>query len=195
MYHKHHTKGIVIYSLSEGLSNRRIGLLTENLGLIWAKAQSARSGNSKLRAGCQDFSIGEFSLVLGKSGWRVVGARAESNLFEIFKADSQKLHTLANLFALVRKLVTGEDRVSDIFLTVSKFLDFLLLAKPEEVAPAEWLTLCRILRTLGFLREDPEVSPYLVASDIGMDELERITPMKNKIIRLINESLSVASAG
>lgn len=195
MYSKHHTKGIVLFGLSEGLSDRRVGLLTENLGLVWAKAQSARSGVSKLRLSCQDFSLGEFSLVSGKAGWRIVSGRSQKNFFEILKDNPEKIRIMANVFALLRKLLSGEEASPTLFVTISNFLEFLVLAKPTEVAPLEWLTLSKILHILGFLREDPEISSYINIDTIDSENLALLAPKRERFIKLINESLSVARIG
>lgn len=202
MYCKHHTKGIVIGSRTEGDSSRLINIFTENFGLIGAKVQGVRDLRSKLRSGSQDFSFGEFSLVHGRAGWKIVSARAERNFFEIFRNSPAKLKIAVNVLNLIKKLVTEEARVNSevsqevdlpaggpLFNTVLNFLSFLVTAKEEDIALVECLTLLRILHTLGYMRHDPELLIPMSSAEINIEDLEKIAPQRSKMIELINESL------
>jgi len=189
MYHKHHTKGIVISSRIEGDSNRLSNIFTENFGLIVAKIQGARNIYSKLRGGSQDFSYGEFSLVHGKSGWKVVSVRAKKNLFEEFRNSQTKLKIVNNILNLIKKLVGEEEAHSSIFSIISNFFIFLKNAEEKDVAIAECLTLLRVLHSLGFMRHDPEFMIPMSSTEIAKEDLETIAPRRLKIIELINESL------
>jgi len=202
MYCKHHTKGIIIGSRIEGDSNKVLNIFTENFGLVNAKVQGARNIHSKLRSGCQDFSCGEFSLVHGKIGFKVVSVRAEKNFFEIFRNSPSKLKIAGNVLNLIKKLVTEEARLNNeveqethlsaggpLFNTVSNFFDFLITAKEQDIALAECLTLVRILHLLGYMRHDPELLIPMSSVEINIQDLEKITPRRSKMIALINESL------
>ena len=98
MYHKHHTKGIVIGSNVEGDDSRRVCIFTENFGLINARVQGARNVHSKLRTGSQDFCLGEFSLVHGRAGWKVVSTKSEINIFENLRYSPEKLKIFKNIY-------------------------------------------------------------------------------------------------
>ena len=198
MYHKHHTKGIVVSSKIEGGDSRRVNIFTENFGLISTRVQGARNPHSKLRGNSQDFSFGEFSLVHGKSGWRMVSAEADKNLFEIFRNHSSKLKIVGNIFNLIRRLVSEEARLNEevgqeahtaLFSIVLNFLNFLMIAKEQDIALAECLTLVRILHSLGFMRHDPEFTIPISSAEITIKDLEIIAPKRSKMVRLINESL------
>lgn len=189
MYHKHHTKGIIISGRIEGDSNRRVSLLTEDFGLINAKVRGARNSFSKLRGGSQDFSAGEFSLVHGKSGWGVVSVRSEKNFFESLRNSQTKLKVVGNIFGLIKKLVSGEEADTILFNTVLNFLNFLTKAEEKDIALAECLTLTRILHSLGYMRHDPELLIPLSSAEIATKDLEAIAPKRAKMVQLINESL------
>jgi len=192
MYHKHHTKGIVVSSKIEGDSNRRVNIFTENFGLINAKVQGARNIQSKLRGGTQDLSLGEFSLIHGKTGWKVVSARTDINLFEEFRNSRTKLKIVNNILYLINKLVSEEEAHSSVFSIISNFFNFLKKAEEKDVAIAECLTLLRILHSLGFMRHDPEFMIPMSSTEIATSDLEIIAPRRLKIIELINESLKAA---
>jgi recombinational DNA repair protein (RecF pathway) len=202
MYCKHHTKGVVVSSRIEGDSNKLINIFTENFGLINAKVQGARNLQSKLRSGSQDFSLGEFSLVRGKTGWRVVSSRADKNLFEEFKDSPEKLKMVGNILNLIKKLVAEEEAhhsYNSVFNIVSNFFKFLEKAtnsaeassgkQEKDIALAECLTLVRILHALGYMRNDPELAIPISHNEIQTKDLELIAPKRSQMISLINESL------
>ena len=192
MYCKHHTRGIVVGSKIEGNDSKRVNIFTEKFGLISARVQGARNICSKMRGGSQDFSLGEFSLVHGKSGWRMVSARSQKNLFEIFRNSPTKLKIAGNILSLIKKLVSEEEAHTSLFSVVSNFLTFLITAEEKDIALSECLTLLRILHILGFMRHDPELSIPIASSEINIDDLETIAPRRSKIVALINESLKAA---
>lgn len=192
MYCKHHTKGVVLSGKNEENDSRRVCLFTEQFGVISAKVQGARNVKSRLRGGVQDFSLGEFSLIRGRSGWKVVSMRAESNLFEIFKNDAEKLKITGNIFGLLKKLVSEEIPSTPLFSVVSNFLDFIKGAKKGEVILAECLTLMRILYILGYMKYDPELTIPISSSEIGTEHLNLVAPRRSRIVSLINESLRSA---
>ena len=189
MYHKHHTKGIIISSKSESSDSKRIDLFTESFGLLSVRVQGARNNHSKLRAGAQDFSFGDFSLIHGKTGWRVASIRPTKNFFEVFRGSDDKLKVAGNVLNLVKKLSDEETAHSSLFLVVYNFLNFLTKAKEGEIALAECLTLMRVLHYLGYMRHDPELSVPVSSSEITIESLEQIAPRRFKMVQLINESL------
>lgn len=204
MYHKHHTKGLIISSRLEGDSNRRVDILTESFGLLSASIQGARNTYSKLRASSQDFSFGEFSLVHGKAGWKVVSARSEENFYEQFRGSPLKLRIAGNIFNLLKRLVSEDARLTDdskessedprhsVFEIVSNFFHFLVGAKEEEIVLSECLTLLRVLHCLGYMRHDPELSVPISSCQIRPEDLEIIAPRRAQMVLLINESLKAA---
>ena len=192
MYRKHHTKGIIIGSWIEGDSSKRVDIFTEDFGLVNARVQGGRNIRSKLRSGCQNFSFGEFSLVHGRSGWKVVSARADKNFFELFRNSTAKLKIAGNILNLIKRLVAEEETHTPLFSVVSNFLNFLITAKEKDIALSECLTLLRILHILGFMRYDPELAIPISSSEIQIKDLETIAPRRLKMVALINESLKAA---
>ena len=196
MYRKHHTKGIVVGNRIEGDSNKYIDLFSENFGLVSARVQGARNLHSKLRGRSQDFSLGEFSLVHGKNGWRLVSARTEKNFFEIFRNSPNKLKIVCNILNLIKKLISEEETkhsYNSVFNIISNFFDFLIKADEEDIVLSECLTLIRILHVLGYMRHDPELSIPISSAEIEIKDLATIAPRRSKMIELINESLKATN--
>lgn len=190
MYHKHHTRGIVISNNIEGVDSKRLLLFTEKFGLINARAQGVRNLKSKLRSGTQTLSFGEFSLVHGKIGWKLVSVRPERNFFEDSKDDLDRLNIINNVLKLIKKLI-DEQSLPNLFKITINFFVYLDNAPREKYALAECLTLMRILHELGLMRHDPEFTIPLVSSEINTRDLENLAPKRCKIISLINESLKI----
>jgi len=189
MYHKHHTKGIILGGTGEGDYSRRVAVLTESFGLIYGKVQGARMLKSRLRSGVQDFTYGEFSLVHGKVGWRVVSTRVEKNFFELLKNSPSKLAILGNTLRLVRKLVAGEEPDAPLFQIITGFLERLPAMEERLVQMAECMVLMKILHTLGYMRHDPEFLENFQTINLTQEDLENLLPKRVKMIKLINESL------
>ena len=126
----------------------------------------------------------EFSLVRGKSGWKLVSAKSIKNIFEIFRYHPEKLKVSVNVLSLVKKLVAEEDHNS-LFVIVSNFLDFLVNADDDSILLGECLVLLRILHSLGYMRHDPDFSLPLSSLEIETKDLEAVAPRRLKMIELI----------
>lgn len=192
MYHKHHTKGIVVCALNEGDDSRRIWIFTEDFGLVSAKAQGVRKSISRLRLGTQDLSSGTFSLIKGKMGWKIVSVNIENNFYEDLRFSKNRLSIATNILNFINKNIGIEEENGILFKMVLNFLTLLKTVDEKKVPIAECLIMLRIIHNLGFLKNDPELSLYLPTSLMSEDELETIAPKKKRIVQLINDSMKSA---
>jgi DNA repair protein RecO len=188
VYHKYNTKGIIVSHRIDGENDKRVSILTDDFGFIKAKIQGVRNINSKLRPASQDFCLGEFSLVVGRSGWKIVSAKPDQNIFEILKENPNKLKVVVNVLNLVRKL-SGEENGQTVFKIISSFLDFILVADDKDVPSVECIVLLKILHSFGYMRHDPELSIPMSSHEINTKDLELVAPRRALVIKLINESL------
>lgn len=179
----------MLWGRDDGPDSRRISIFTESFGLVSGKVQGARNLNSKLRSASQDFTLGEFSLVKGKNGWKVVSVRGDSNIFEDLRGSKGKLRAGVNVLNLLKKLAPEEEASPIIFPVVLNFLEFIVEADDDLVIIAECLVLLRVLHNLGYLREDPDFKDHLRVGVIDQTVLEALAIKKQKMIDLINESL------
>ncbi len=189
MYHKHHTKGIVVYGMNEGDDSKRIWIFSEDFGLLGAKAQGSRKSGSRLKFGLQDFSYGTFSLIKGKTGWKLVSVNTENNFFEDLKFSKVRASIAVNVLNFVHKNIGIEEENKELFKIVFDFLKFLKITEDSKVSLAECLVMLRVIHNLGFLKHDPEFSNYLAFSVLDEKELELVAPRKAQMINLINDSM------
>jgi DNA repair protein RecO len=192
MYHKHQTQGIILKSYDSGDSNKKIALLTEDLGLIYAHVQSGRSLQSKLRGSIQEFSLGRFTLVKGTGGWKAVGAYTDRNVFKEFRRDEKRLKVVSSIFSLVRGLVGEGAHAENIYVPLKSFLEGFGAVPAEDIKSAEYGTLIKILYELGYVSPKEELSGVLSDFSLSSDNLRVVKNNKEKIVAAINQALAAA---
>ena len=80
------TAGIILNSMSMGENDRRVEILTADLGRIGAFARGSRKPGSSLGAATRVFAFGQFTLAKGKSAYNIRNADI-SNYFEQLALD------------------------------------------------------------------------------------------------------------
>ena len=84
--------GIVISSMNIKEYDRRLVVLTKELGKITVFANGARRQNSSYSAGSQPMAFGEFTLYRGREAYSLSSARISEYFFEMLKDDLEKLY-------------------------------------------------------------------------------------------------------
>src|SRR4051812_23886772 len=130
-HHIYNTEGFVLQGEDIGEANKIYTLFTKDLGLVRALAQGVRLQKSKLRYSLQDFCRVKLSLVRGKEWWRVTNARIEDNVFADLKASKPARKIVAQIFALVSRMLAGEEKNAELYQSIASGIDFL---KNEELA-------------------------------------------------------------
>lgn len=188
MHRIHVTEGIVLTKRAAGEANTLVALLTKDLGLLRASARSARLYKSKLRYGLEPLTRGRFSLVRGKYEWKLTGTE---HLSRQYLSESAPRRLAAGRVArLLLRLVTGEEPVPELYLTVSEGLEYLSRAQSEADAESiEAVLVLRLLAHLGYLPRTPELSKFIEADFFSLELTAEAARSRAAIIRAINESL------
>lgn len=145
-HHTYNTEAIVLGSGPVGEADKLVWLLTRELGLLVARARSAREEKSRMRYALQDFSLSIVSLVRGKTGWRLTGAVLEKSLYAQLE-NSGTLQAAAKIFDLLKRFIPREEKNEVLFEIVRDGLEDL-----DEI-----LLVAQILRELGYLQGETRV--------------------------------------
>ena len=182
---------IVVRFRNTGENGKIFSLFCRDLGFVKAHAQGVRKVNSKLRSHLADFSLAKVSLVHGKNFWRLIGAAADKNYFQIFKSTPSKLKTMANVVRLLERLLHGEEKNEMLFDLVKNGFDFLenLLTEKKTILAFETVLVLRILHRLGYVQKHQHISPFAETKDWNEKLLTDIQSKISHLITVINQSL------
>ena len=113
LYHIYTTDGIILKRSPFGEANVLLYVLTKDLGLVMASAQSARLSKSKLRHGLQEYSHVLASFVKGKNGWKLTNVSEKGSFF--FDLPRPYTRVLAQIVFILIKMMPGEHPHPEIF--------------------------------------------------------------------------------
>ena len=141
MRHKYDTRGIVVARAPFGEGHARLGIVTDELGLVFARAAGVRSTKSKLAHALVTFAESDLVLVQGAEGWRVAGAILRENWFARL-GGAQARERAGRVASLLLRLSSGEARDERSYELLRAFLDALIagdeaLAEGAELIAAE----------------------------------------------------------
>ncbi len=180
MRHKYDTRGIVLARAPVGEASASVTLLTEELGLVRARAQSVRMRGAKLASALATFAESSLTLVRGKESWRVAGAVLEENWFARIEGVEAR-RAAARVIGLLVRLVAGESPEAGLYAIVRSFMSALATVPADAVESAEALAALRILAAIGLDAgeipgEPDDFSPVVLAQvrDNRVDLVARI---------------------
>jgi DNA repair protein RecO (recombination protein O) len=187
----HKTDALVLGSTNIGEAHRYIDLLTRDFGRIRGVARSIRFERSKLRFSLQDFSFSSVDLVRGKEVWRIVGAQERANMFTELRGRVLEQEMVARMFALLRRLLPGEEENKELFGIIHYALFFLIdnVSEPEAIRDFECLVVLRILHNLGYLAKDDSSESFLMSTEMTIEDLKKISMIRTAMVKKINRSL------
>ncbi|MFA5996123.1 MAG: recombination protein O N-terminal domain-containing protein [Candidatus Paceibacterota bacterium] len=148
MRHKYDTRGVVLARTHAGEANTFVTLLTPDLGLVHARAQSLRKSGAKLAVGLTTLAESEVMLIRGKEGWRIAGALLGENWFARLKSVSAR-NRASRVSGLFLRLVAGEMQNPELFSIMRGFLEALATLPEDQHEAIEVLMVLRTLAVLG----------------------------------------------
>jgi DNA repair protein RecO (recombination protein O) len=190
MHHIYTTKAIIIRSIPIGEANKYYFLLTEDLGFVRATAQSVRLDKSKLKGHLQDFCFVKISLVKGKDIWRITSVETIER--GNFLKNTNKLIAIKNIFFLLLRLLHGEEKNEELFLSVESFYNFLLKSELSlgNIKNLETITVLRILYHLGYFKKTFDLSDFVKDQKLSIEILNLFDSKKKNAILDINNALN-----
>lgn len=185
MYQKYHTECLVLRSYERGEADRVFALLTEDFGLVRARASAVRRENSRMRYALQTGARARISLIRGSRGWRVAGAEAGSVLAP---ENVSGLAVFARLAALIERLVQGEEGNIYLFASCAEAHAALSILSREHHHLVEILAVARTLYALGYLSEEA-LGATAVTTAYEQASLLAIAESKTTLLSAVNKAL------
>ena len=189
------TDAFVLKSSATGEANKVLDLLTKDFGFIRATAQGLRQLRSKLRYSLTDFSFVSVSLIRGREVWRVTTASKKGDSLSEIKSKEAR-EALFRIFALLRRVLQGEETHAELFDTIQSFFTFLVENKTdlskEMLLSAEELTVLRVLSLLGYVKDEKEFDAFLGTSSYEGNLLIEVGTKRKLIVTEINRALQAS---
>ncbi len=188
-YQIYHTQGIVMGITNRGEANRVITILTRDLGLVRASAQSIRKTESKLRFGVQQLSHCHCDFVLGKEYWRVIGVES------IQTGNELVLYTeLWNVWnrcaALLARLIPTDEAHPELYDAVADAYQFSIAhASTLDAVSFEHFLVLRILTHLGYWSVSSDEENDFLHQPLTRDLFNQKQNFLRSYTRAINEAI------
>lgn len=176
-YHTYTTRAHILRASQLSEQDALFSCMTEEFGLIRARATGARKEDSKLRYSLQVGTYVALSLVQGKAGWRITGA-------VLIGEPVQKTITLyARLAKLSERLVHGAERNDALFQI------FTTCRTVPDVRSHELLLVIQMLVSLGY------VAPHIIETILEKPESERVAYIESHrpvLLKTVNGALNAS---
>lgn len=170
-----------------GEANALVTLLTPELGLVRARAQSVRTSGAKLAAALTTLTESSVILVRGKEGWRLAGAVPEEQWFTRLPHAASR-ERVSRVSGLLLRLVAGEAAESELFPLMKEYLEALATLPEEMHEASEMLVVLRLLEALGLDTGEPSGVPATFAPAF----LIQIAEDRTAYIARINTGISAS---
>jgi DNA repair protein RecO len=182
------TDGIVLGKRGVGEAHTQVAILTREVGLIRSRATSARLGKSKLRYGLEPFTIGRYSLVRGRTEWKLIGAEAVER--PILMGDAGARAAGGRAARLLLRLIAGEEASPELYETVAHGIRMLSHSRDRsEAENLECMLVLRVLWHLGYVANISPIEQFL-SGELTAGLVRDASGIKPILIRTINESLA-----
>lgn len=147
MRHKYVTRAIVLGRYASRESGVLLTLLTEDLGLVRAKAEGLRKPGAKLASALQTLCECDVTLIRGRDGWRLAGALLSENRFRTLVPEARS--RAARIAGLFLRLMPPDAHEAGFFALYTSFLKELSETTLETQDTAECIAALSLLIMLG----------------------------------------------
>ena len=170
-----------------GEAHTLVWILTRELGLMRAKATSARAEQSKLRYGLEMLTMAQYCVVRGKAQWLLTGVENVSRT--LTGGGASRRQRSGKIAKLLLRLIHGEERVPALYKTVVEGLSALTrAATPADADAVETVLVLRVLAHLGYLPHTQALSQF-IEGEYSLELSAEALKSRSLLVRAINESL------
>ncbi|MSR73212.1 hypothetical protein EXS61_01220 [Candidatus Parcubacteria bacterium] len=190
-HHIYTTDGFVLSSHPFGEANLFFKVFTRDFGLVFASARSVREIKSKLRYGLADFCLSSISFVRGKHEWKITSALPKKNLHHKFAQNKHKFLVCAHALSLIKKLVAGEEKNTELFDIVQTGFDFIEKNDftEQELRSTECIMMLRIVHNLGYFMANSSLAPFIDIVDWNKNLVLEMNNHRTTAVREINRAI------
>ena len=187
-YHLYNTHGFILRTANVGEANKVLFVFTEDLGLIPVQVQAGRKISSKLRLSLRGYSFCRFSLIRGKTSWRLTDA--EELISFSPASEPEKIKIFAGILLLIGRFVHGEEENGKLFSALKDAAVFLKNTKftVDELRRFETLSVLKTLSSLGYIGENKALA-YFIQIPFSKQTMEEFVPFRRQALLLINQAL------
>lgn len=190
-HHIYQTRAYVIESVDSGEANKRLLLLTEDLGLIYVAAQGVRLLKSKLKASIQEYSFSKVALVRGKETWRLTNAMQLISLYDK-RLPIEVRRLLVELLVFLKRLTPIDIQATEVFQLVNTCASFCFEQKKVASEYIEEIGIffsIRLLRILGYGAIDTYTDYVCVAPQVSTLVLDYIRNHRKHLHTVVEDAL------
>jgi len=180
-------KGIVLASRGVGEKHSLVTIFSRELGRVTAKAISSRDAKGKLKGHIVPYTFGTYTLVRGKSGWRLIQADAEKNF--LLSIDNLAKRRIAARTLKLINTMAGEVQERKLFDCVYGALVELPKIDEYLLKIFEAILVSRILATLGYLSLDDLPPKLKDLNDFSEPTMVEVKHHAQTLISRINNGL------
>lgn len=180
-------QALVLSRTAVGEASELLALLTDEVGLVRARAQGTRGRGAKLASALATFAQSSVVLVRGKDGWRVAGAVLDENWFSRF-GSSDTRGRAARVAALALRLVPGEAPDRALLPIVLAYFAELAEGRPENRDAAEIMAALTVLSVLGLDPGEPESAAELFSPE----KLAQIAQSRTAYVARVNRGIAAS---
>lgn len=183
MHQIHSVRALILGSLPASEGDARLCLLSEELGVVWARAKSVREERSKLRYALMPYGSTTVSLVRGKYGWRITGA---VDVHAITSHEGRA--AFARLSRLVQRLTLPDKDAHRVYAPLASA--HYALSSCVQTDEIELVTALRVLAALGYVAPRGEYAHVLTDTSCDESVLALVGGRRVLVLQDINKALT-----
>jgi recombinational DNA repair protein (RecF pathway) len=184
MYQKYNTEALILGFRESGEADKLFALYTRDFGLVRARASAVRTEHSRMRYALQRYSRANVSLVRGKRGWRLAGARRGAT------GDARGIGAFARICELVLRLVGGEEKNDYLFAALSEAHDALMVERCDAYGTIELVCVARTLYALGYISTEALSTALFTHTAYTGESLMEAEILKDKLLSSVNKAIA-----